>query len=338
MSPEPFAGTFPELQVAAFRGPDARRFLHGQVSQDVLALPLDRVRLCGYHNPQGRVVAMLWLVPDGTEDVLAVLPRELEDAVVARMRRVVLRARVAIGTETDRWRVFGATGSLPAPLASTLAQPGGPLGSDTPGQPPAADTGSRLCASGAWRAWRHPGGAGGAPRWLGLIDSSATTAATAPAVLLMGDASAPARLQWQAGDIAAGLPHIGLGTSELFVAQMLNLDLLGGIAFNKGCYTGQEVIARAHYRGRVKRRLQRFATAAPVELPPGGELRLADQRKLQIVSSVRRADGQQEFLAVGAFDIDAATAAATTAVYEPAAPAVATIDAEPLPLPYVLPV
>ena len=56
----------------------------------------------------------------------------------------------------------------------------------------------------------------------------------------------------------AGLPQVYAATSETFVAQMLNLDLLGAIAFDKGCYTGQEVIARAHYRGRVKRRMQRW--------------------------------------------------------------------------------
>jgi folate-binding protein YgfZ len=146
-----------------------------------------------------------------------------------------------------------------------------------------------------------------------------------------------ARLDWQAGDIAAGLPQIGPGTSELFVSQMLNLDVLGGISFDKGCYTGQEVIARAHYRGRVKRRLQRFVTSAQVDLSPGSELRLDDQRKLQIISSVRHGNGQQEFLAVGAYDLDPAAGTTMKAVAEAGAPAVATIDARPAPLPYALP-
>ena len=70
------------------------------------------------------------------------------------------------------------------------------------------------------------------------------------------------RASWERADIAAGLPQVYTATSEAFVAQMLNLDLLGAIAFDKGCYTGQEVIARAHYRGRVKRRLQRWHATA----------------------------------------------------------------------------
>ena len=70
-------------------------------------------------------------------------------------------------------------------------------------------------------------------------------------------------------DIAAGVPQVYAATSEEFVAQMLNLDALGAIAFEKGCYTGQEVIARAHYRGRVKRRMQLFLTHAAQELTAG---------------------------------------------------------------------
>lgn len=71
---------------------------------------------------------------------------------------------------------------------------------------------------------------------------------------------------WRALDIAAGLPQVYPESQGEFVAQMLNLDLLGGIAFDKGCYIGQEIIARAHYRGRVKRRMQRFALAT--QAPP----------------------------------------------------------------------
>ena len=80
-----------------------------------------------------------------------------------------------------------------------------------------------------------------------------------------------ARAHWERADIAAGLPQVYLPTSETFVAQMLNLDLLGAIAFDKGCYTGQEVIARAHYRGRVKRRLQRWHARAAARAAPGDE-------------------------------------------------------------------
>jgi folate-binding protein YgfZ len=98
--------------------------------------------------------------------------------------------------------------------------------------------------------------------------------------------------------IIAGLPQVYVATTELFVAQMLNLDLIGGISFTKGCYTGQEVIARAHYRGRVKRRMQRFVSNLPCQLAPGDQCRLQDGRSAQIVDAATRVDGRTDFLAV----------------------------------------
>ena len=114
---------------------------------------------------------------------------------------------------------------------------------------------------------------------------------------------------------------------------MLNLDLLGGIAFDKGCYTGQEVIARAHYRGRVKRRAQRFASADPASSwPPGASGRLADGRRFQIVVSAATVDGGSEWLAVT--NAPSGDAAIAEALPDEAVPAT---QAESLPLPYALP-
>jgi folate-binding protein YgfZ len=109
--------------------------------------------------------------------------------------------------------------------------------------------------------------------------------------------SAPRDL-WRQLDIIGGVPQIYAATSEEFVAQMLNLDVLGAVAFDKGCYTGQEVIARAHYRGRVKRRLQRFRSRKPLELAPGDSGALPDGRVFRVLDAVRLADGRCEFLAV----------------------------------------
>src|SRR6185312_17370732 len=95
--------------------------------------------------------------------------------------------------------------------------------------------------------------------------AAATGAASAPRPDVRLPQSVPARREvWRQLDIISGLPQVYGATSEEFVAQMLNLDLVGAIAFDKGCYTGQEVIARAHYRGRVKRRLQRFRSHRPL--------------------------------------------------------------------------
>ena len=100
------------------------------------------------------------------------------------------------------------------------------------------------------------------------------------------------RERWRRLDVAAGLPQVYARTSEEFIAQMLNLDALGAIAFEKGCYTGQEVIARAHYRGRVKRRMQRFVSHAPCQRSRPGMpavLPMADHSRLSMRCDWRRA-------------------------------------------------
>jgi folate-binding protein YgfZ len=115
-----------------------------------------------------------------------------------------------------------------------------------------------------------------------------------PPVRMVGDDGALTR----AARIAAGLPQVYAATTELFVAQMLNLDVIGAISFTKGCYTGQEIVARAHYRGRIKRRMQRFVSNVPCQLAPGETHRLTDGRNAQIVDACQRGDGRSEFLAV----------------------------------------
>jgi folate-binding protein YgfZ len=105
------------------------------------------------------------------------------------------------------------------------------------------------------------------------------------------------RDDWRALDIAAGVPQVYASTQGEFVAQMLNLDLLGAISFDKGCYIGQEIIARAHYRGRVKRRLQRFELDTGAPLAPGASMSLPSGDNLQIVEAMPGA-GRRSCLAV----------------------------------------
>ena len=167
-------------------------------------------------------------------------------------------------------------------------------------------------------------------RWLELVEL-APDAASVP-----GAAALAERDAWVLHDVAAGLAQVYAATSEMFVAQMLNLDLVDAISFNKGCYTGQEVIARAHYRGRVKRRLQRFCTLAPAALAPGDALQLADGRGARVVESARHPDGRCEFLAVAALTPPAAGAPAD-ADEESSGARARRVEAQPLPLPYSLP-
>lgn len=259
------------LGVLAVRGPDARKFLNGQVSQDVLGLAADRVELAGLHNPQGRLIALLRLVPMGPEDILCVLPRALLPETLATLRKYVLRAKANLVDESATWLIEGLTGDPSLPTAPGSAR-----------------------AEGSTILWRHAADGRVIRLRPSSVDTASPTATTEAALAA-----------WQLADIVAGLPELDASTRGEFVAQMLNLDALGGISFTKGCYTGQEVIARAHYRGRVKRRAQRFRlsegslalqSAQKVRLLVGGATRSA-----QIINVAQGPEGT-ECLAVTSFD------------------------------------
>lgn len=149
------------------------------------------------------------------------------------------------------------------------------------------------------------------------------------------ESDADSRESWRLADIETGIPEILDATSGMFVAQMLNLDLLDAISFSKGCYTGQEVIARAHYRGQVKRRAQRFFTESPVPLGPGERVRLGDGRSAQVLMAAPAEGGGQQFLAVAPVHALHGTDAPERDG-QAAAPAEQQVLATQLPLPYAL--
>lgn len=274
-----------DLGVLRIRDADAERFLQGQLSNDVMRLAPEGSLLAGFHNPQGRTIAVLRLLQAGEHDILAVLPRGLAAPVAARLSRFILRSKVRITDESAAWRVRGVAG----------AEPSGGFVMHLSAEP---------------------------ARSLAVVPASSAPGAAA--------AGSAARNAWRLLDIAAGLPQVHAQTSELFVAQMLNLDLVDAISFSKGCYTGQEVIARAHYRGRVKRRMQRWQTLAPAALAPGDSAVLADGRTLRVVDAAQRADGRCEFLAVAPLAAGADEEASASADK-------VLLEAQRLPLPYELP-
>jgi tRNA-modifying protein YgfZ len=136
---------------------------------------------------------------------------------------------------------------------------------------------------------------------------------------------------WIRDDIAQGLPEVLSNTSGQFVAQMLNLDLIDAVSFSKGCYTGQEIVARAHYRGKVKRRMQRFWTDHANELKPGEHVRLSDGREATIVRAAFCDAATQEFLAVTSLG------AQGDSPDDSAAKPTTRVTSIGLPLPYSLP-
>lgn len=352
-----------DMGVVRVQGADAIKFLQGQVSNDVARLSADRSVLAGLHNPQGRVIALLRLMLAAPDEVLALVPRELAASVAARLGKFVLRAKVKIGDVSADWEVEGVV----------LAGGGDAAGAGIAEGPADASVGASIGASigggvgasvGASGSSAVGASVGDARRddegrlWVCVATSDGTSASSASRWLTArplntGHSAEPrsdeksaalhvgvpipssmTRDEWRALDIAAGLPQIYTATTEAFVAQMLNLDLIDAIAFDKGCYTGQEVIARAHYRGKVKRRMQRFRTLSAHKLVPGESGTLADGRSFKVVDAVALSDGRSEFLAVTTFG-EAADDGAESSATPPTQSH--TLSAEQLPLPYSLP-
>jgi len=292
----------PHLGLLRFRGADALAFLQGQVSNDTRRLASGTPLLAAYSSPQGRVLAVLQLVPT-PGGVLGVLPRELVEPIGERLRKFVLRSKVVIEALPE-WSVAGDGGEGAGPRE---------------GAGPQDDAGTEDGVTIA------PLVAGGGRRWV-LGTDTAMSAFAAPDGV---NRWPQGERDWRLADIRAGLPQVYAATSDSFVAQMLNLDVLDGISFNKGCYTGQEIIARTQHLGRIKRRLFRL------ELPPGDwqvgdPVTLADGRRGQLTEVVPTPTGAE---ALAVLPIEASAEARTEARSDvPAGGA-----ARELPLPYALP-
>lgn len=245
MTPPAFA--LPSLGSLAVRGDDARSFLQNQLSSDVARVTGTSGQLSGWHDPKGRVLAFLRVLPL-TDGFLLVMHAGLVAAVEKRLRMFVLRARVAIAAGPA---VYGVS----AETLATLLPPGQSRpesGVSASGQ---AESDGKLPAlvTASFSAMRMPGAVG----WL--------VAGELPSDQVGANAAAVAA--WERAELEAGIPEVYPETSGEFVAQMLNLDRIGAVSFTKGCYPGQEIVARAHHLGRVKRRAQVFRRPGPPPAP-----------------------------------------------------------------------
>ncbi|MEO0972054.1 MAG: hypothetical protein AAFX85_03095 [Pseudomonadota bacterium] len=222
------------LALIRVSGEDSKSFLQGQLSNDVERLDGQRrAQLSSFSNARGRVYAVLLVLYFGIDDYGLVLPRAQADDVAQRLTLFVLRSKVSVTPAKDALLTGIAGDSLPASLA------------DKPWA--TTDLGDDALAV----RWPDDGTA----RALAVYGS-----APAAEVCESSDDT-----RWWRHEVSAGVPWIlAPQAREQHVAQMLDLDLLEGISFDKGCYTGQEVIARTHYLGRVKRRLHRLGAEQPI--------------------------------------------------------------------------
>ena len=260
------------------RGADAENFLQAQLSNDIQSLK-ETSRLAAYCNAQGRALA-IFRVFKSTDSFLLQLHRSLLEPTLKRLRMFVLRAQVVLESADEELARIGLSGPDTPRLLQDLSLAPGTKPNDCRTQ-----NGLTLV--------RLPGIF---PRFE-IIGAYAAIQDLWPR-LPVTPVGAPA---WAWLDIMAGIPTLFPPTVEAFVPQMANLDLIGGISFEKGCYPGQEIVARTHYRGRLKQRMYRGHVQNPVPPQPGDALyapNLPGQTVGTIVDAQPSPHGGYDLLAV----------------------------------------
>jgi folate-binding protein YgfZ len=248
-----FVAVVGDLGLITVSGDDAASFLHNQLTNDVEHLGANEARLAGYCSPKGRLQAT-FLMWRNAESVFLQLPRELQATLQKRLSMFVLRSKAKLTDAGAGMAVLGLGGAAAEAVLRKHFDPfpAGPYGK----------------VENALGTLIREADAFGAPRYQ-LIATQANAAALLPALresLALGGNQA-----WQLAAIHAGVPQITAKTQEQFVPQMVNYELLGGVNFKKGCYPGQEIVARSQYLGKLKRRTA-LATIAGADAHAGDEV------------------------------------------------------------------
>ena len=209
-------------------GNDATKFLHAQFTNDLENLPVDSWQYSSYCTPKGRLLAFMTIARLENNKYLLILPKTVSESILPRLRMFVMRDDVTITSQQEQTVITGLVG--PANILSDA-------GLDVTGEAGKlsnknnhciltldVETNRYLCISEE-----------------GSLDTSLFAAAD--------------RAYWTLLDIQAGIPAILSETQEAYVPQMVNLDLIGAVNFKKGCYPGQEIVARVHYLGKIKQRM-----------------------------------------------------------------------------------
>ncbi|WP_449286317.1 CAF17-like 4Fe-4S cluster assembly/insertion protein YgfZ [Marinobacter sp. PE14] len=293
--------------VVCVSGPGTDKFLQGQFSQNLDEVTPEHSPRAAAATPKGRAYCLTRMVRSG-DDILMDFHAELADDIISHLRKYLMLFRGTTMEVVQETKIIGILGNG---LAETLA--GKPLDS-----------------------LKDPGDTCTLPDGI-LVKTQSTAEGTSRFELWHteeGEAALPASSRmsvadWQASEIAAGVASLTTATQESFVPQMLNWQHVGGVHFKKGCYTGQEVIARMHFLGQLKKSLFRFRVEQAEDLPAPGNALLAGERSVgEVVNVVKYGDGSIELLAVVRHD------AAEKNLHPDGLPEVVLV---PMPLPYPVP-
>ena len=251
------------LGVIRAQGDEAAKFLHGQLTQDFALLGPQQARLAAYLSPKGRMLASFIACQRSATEVLLVCSRDLLAATLKRLSMFVLRTKVKLTDASDEFALYGLAGDALISIA----------GSACPAWAK-ADFDDQILV--------HLYPALGQPRglWIAPQGSPAPQGQALDAAL------------WAWGEVRSGVATLSAPLVETFVPQMLNYESVGGVNFKKGCYPGQEVVARSQFRGQLKRRT--YLAHSPSALAVGAEIFTtedADQAVGLVVQSASAPDG-----------------------------------------------
>ncbi len=262
-------------------GEEAESFLQGQLSNDIRHVNENHSQLSAYCNPKGRALA-LFRIFKRNEHYFLQVSADISAATIKRLRMFILRSKVELNDVSETMIKIGVAGkNAVEKLAAHF--------SSVPQQPDQVLTENEMTII------RQPSNQ---PQFeiCGPIENirSLWTA-------LQQDAIAIGKNSWDLLNIQAGVPDVTTATSEAFVPQMLNLQAINGLSFTKGCYPGQEVVARMQYLGKLKRRLY-ICQASTTQLPQPGDAVMSEaeneQKTGQVVTASWSGDNQATFLAV----------------------------------------
>ena len=236
-----------ELRIFELSGEDASAFLQGQFCNDLAQASSTQAQITGYCTPKGRLLALPTLV--GFENGFRlIVPSDVADPFIKRLSMFVMRSKVVI-TELTDWSVIGLTlqesdNDLTEHLGAL------PVGSYSVSTSDSA----QLIRCHDDRSASYSGSSA-RTRFLRIAENEnqQQLISSLPDVKNVTDHA------WRLSDISAGVPSITSGVVEAFVPQMINLQLIDGLSFTKGCYPGQEIVARMQYLGKLKRHMRVFS-------------------------------------------------------------------------------
>jgi len=271
--------TLPDFGLINFSGEDAQAFLNAQLTSDVNALALTRSQYSGYCTPKGRLLAsfLLWRSDQG---YFLQLPAALREPIQKRLSMYILRSKVKTRDASAEFSCFGVAGADSATKLQALF-----------GEMPRSA--HEVVHRDGITILRLP-----VDRFEVVVPKE-QAAAIQESLAAHAELAAPA--YWDGLDVRAGIPVILPATQEEFVPQMVNFDAIGAVSFRKGCYPGQEIVARMHFLGRLKQRMVLAHIDGEIAPQPGDRLYsadLGDQASGTIVNAAASADGGFDVLAV----------------------------------------